>query len=111
MTNNQIILSEAVRLMEAGIIGGSGQFVTVPTADGGEKILEMPEALHTFESWKAAGRIVRKGEHAIARFPIWKHCAARTVTTDDGEEATRPARMIMKTACFFTFKQTEPARA
>lgn len=111
MTNHQIVLLEAVRLMEAGVIAGSGEYVTVPTADGGEKVLEMPEALHTFEAWKAAGRIVRKGEHAIARFPIWKHCKARTVTQPDGTEAERPARMIYKEACFFTFNQTEPFRA
>lgn len=111
MTNQQIVLLEAVRLMEAGVIAGSGEYVTVPTADGGEKVLEMPEALHTFESWKSAGRIVRKGEHAVARFSIWKKCKDRTVTEPDGTEVIKPGRMILKEACFFTYKQTEPVRA
>ena len=53
------------------------------------------EELHTFQGWKSRGYSVKKGETAIAKFPIWK-----SVTTKDKEEI-----MIMKNSCWFSTRQ------
>ena len=109
MTNAQIIFMESCRLMEAGKIGTTGRALKVVDGDGSEKIIMEPEAIHTFAAWKAMGYKVRKGEHAIARFMIWKH-ATKLVTDDDGTEVEK-GRMFLKEACFFAPSQVEPIKA
>lgn len=104
MTNAQIIMNESFKLMEEGIIKGSGIFGQIETADGIKEI-EFPEAIHTFAAWKECGRVVRKGEKAKAAFTIWKH-ATRKIKDDEGNEEER-GRMFMKKAFFFTLDQTE----
>ena len=104
MTNAMIVLVESVKLMEDGVIGGSGIKGMVPDADGNEKEIELPEAIHTFQTWKKLGYQVKKGEKAVAKFPIWKHTAAKH--NDEGEEE-KPSRMFMKTAAWFTISQCE----
>ena len=101
MTNAQIIMNESFRLMEEGIIKGSGIFGQIETAEGIKEI-ELPEAIHTFEGWKECGRVVRKGEHNKAAFVIWKYI--RNKKKADEEEK---GRMIRKLSYFFTFDQTE----
>lgn len=104
MTNAMIILDESVRLMNEGVLAGTGKFITVENADGTKKQLEMPEAIHTFNGWKERGYAVKKGEKAIAKFTIWK-CKSKKVETEDGEEEYN--NMFMKTAAFFKFSQVE----
>lgn len=104
MTNEMIILEESVRLMNEGVLAGTGKFVTVENKDGTKKQLEMPEAIHTFNGWKERGYAVKKGEKAIAKFTIWK-CKSKKVETEDGEE--EHTNMFMKTAAFFKFSQVE----
>ena len=112
MTNRMIILNESVKLMEAGIINGTGHFVDVEDGKGGTKRLELPEAIHTYQAWKNAGRQVKKGEKCKARFYIWKQGKSRTVTNEEtGEEVQQDGRMFMKEAFFFTLDQTEPCKA
>lgn len=108
MTNAMIIMNESVRLMEEGILKGSGEFVTVENEDGTQKTLELPEAIHTFNGWKSLGYSVKKGEKSRIKFSIWKH-ATKTVEKDGKEEER--SRMFQKVSAFFTFDQVEPITA
>lgn len=105
MTNAMIILHESVKLMDEGVLQGTGEYITVENADGTKQQLEMPEQIHTFANWKALGYSVKKGEKAVAKFPIWKH-TTKTVTDENDEEKERTA-MYMKTASFFKMSQVE----
>lgn len=109
MTNERIILDESVRLMKEGKLAGTGRFVTVENEDGTNKQIEIPEDIHTFAMWKQLGYSVKKGEKAIAKFPIWKH-TSKKVENEDGEEEER-TNMFMKTAAFFKFSQVEKIEA
>lgn len=117
MTNAMIILNESVKLMESGVIKGTGQFVEVEDADGNKKRLEIPEEIHTFAAWKSMGYSVKKGEHAVAKFAIWKH-TAKMLDTNTGNAETDKMNaeindkggmqnMFMKVAAFFTADQVE----
>lgn len=118
MTNAEIIEKAANELMEAGIIKGSGNFISavVVNKDGTETetTIETPEAIHTFATWKALGYSVKKGEHAKASFPIWKYKAGKEAVeateTEEAKEAT-PSHMFMTKAFFFTFDQVQPINA
>ena len=107
MTNEMIILHESLRLMDEGILKGSGHFGTMET-DLGTVEIEYPEPIHTFQRWKELGYSVKKGEKSDIKILIWKH-ATKKVETEDGE--TDVSRMFMKTAAFFTFAQVEPIKA
>lgn len=81
MTNQEIILRESIRLMNDGVIAGSGRYVTMTDNSGAEMTIELPEAIHTFSAWKKAGFAVKRGEHAIACFPVWKYTQRRKMRT------------------------------
>ena len=108
MTNAMIIMNESIRLMEEGILKGSGEFMTVENEDGTKKTLEMPEAIHTFNGWKQLGYSVKKGEKSKIKFAIWKH-TTKKVEKDGKEEEL--SKMFQKVAAFFTFDQVEPIAA
>lgn len=123
MTNAEIIFRESCELMRAGILSGSGIIGTFTDENGEEQKIELPEEIHTFAAWKQAGYIVKKGEKAIAAFPVWKYKESRrnrpeqaqTGPADgeqaseqiDGEQARQAGRMFMKTAYFFKRAQVE----
>ena len=113
MTNEMIILKESVKLMENGVIKGTGEFMKVEEADGTIKAVEMPEAIHTFQAWKSLGYKVKKGEKAVAKFPIWKYTKkekpAEELTGNPLEDAPI-TNMFMKVAAFFTVSQVEPVK-
>lgn len=111
MTNAMIILWESVALMEQGIIKGTGEYIEVEKNDGEKVKLELPEAIHTYATWKAKGRQVKRGEKCKARFCIWKKGKDKTIVDDDGNETTTGGKMFMKESFFFTFEQTEPIKA
>lgn len=92
--------------MKQGKIGGSGKKVKVEDKDGNPVELELPEEIHTFQAWKAKGFSVKKGEHAVASFKIWKH-TSKQMKNDKGEDEEHE-NMFMKTAHFFTRAQVEP---
>lgn len=106
MKNEYIIMLESIRLMEAGIIGGSGEMVTVTYTDGTTKQVEMPEPIHTYQRWKAMGYQVQKGQKAIAQFTIWKYTAAKK-STESEEEAQAAGHCFMKLSSFFKMSQVE----
>ena len=58
--------------------------------------------IHTYQTWKELGFQVKKGQKAVAKFPIWKFIAGKK--TDEEKEEDR---MIMKSAAWFTASQVE----
>ena len=113
MTNSTIILNESFRLMKAGVLSGSGRFVQIDGENGPETV-ELPEAIHTFAAWKARGYIVRKGEHAIAAFHVWKYSDRRRNESEEGEtdgERENGGRCFLKKSFFFKASQVEKITA
>lgn len=121
MTNNEIILGASLRLMAEGKLRGTGRYMNVRRDDGTTEAIEIPEPIHTFNGWKAAGYSVKKGEKSSIRIVIWKH-TARMLDTNTGNAETDAmnaeinreggeTRMFMKNAAFFTFAQVEPIKA
>lgn len=117
MTNEMIILNESVRLMEEGVLKGTGQFVEIENEDGTTRRLEMPEPIHTFQKWKELGYAVKKGEKSNIKFPIWKRTVKMLDTNTGNEENDKmneeineqggQTNMFMKLSSFFTFAQVE----
>ena len=105
MTNATIILNESFRLMEQGILKGSGTFVNVTDDEGNSKEMELPEEIHTFNGWKSRGYKVKKGEKSKIKFSIWK-C---TVKKSEDDEEDDDKSMFMKLSAFFTQEQVELA--
>lgn len=91
--------------MEQGIISGTGQFITIENADGTKKQLEVPEVIHTFAHWKELGYSVKKGEHAVAKFPVWKFKSGKKI--EDDTEIIGKDKMFLKMSAFFTERQVE----
>lgn len=120
MTNEQIILNESVKLMQQGILSGTGLYMTVTDETGAEIKVEIPEEIHTFAGWKALGYSVRKGQKNIAQISIWKHTtkfldenvsdenlsAMNKAINDQGGEQ----KMFKKIAYFFKKSQVEPLK-
>ena len=110
MTNAMIILNESVRLMEEGVLKGTGEVVKVVDGDGNEIELEMPEPIHTFNGWKARGYVVKKGEKSTIKFPIWKYTEKskkEEELTGNPIEDAPTTNMFMKMSAFFRFDQVE----
>ena len=55
MTNEQIIFNQRCRLMEEGLIGTTGKTVEIIDAEGNPVLMQEPEAIHTFHTWKNLG--------------------------------------------------------
>lgn len=105
MTNTMIILNESIRLMNDGILSGTGKFIEIENEDGTKTQQELPEDIHTFATWKQLGYSVKKGEHAIAKFMIWKHTSK--IVKNEKNEDEEKTNMFMKTAAFFKLSQVE----
>lgn len=103
MTNAQIIFNNSVSLMEKGIIKATDLVMIVEDENGNKKELPIPEEIHTFQAWKSKGFSVKKGEKAVAKFPIWKY-TVKKAKTDDEEDKTS---MFLKEACFFSASQVQ----
>ncbi len=102
MTNFMIILTESLRLMEAGVLNPTDETITIE--DGKE--LQVPETIHTYNKWKSLGYQVKKGEKSIAQFPIWKYTSKKDPEMTE-EEAQQKGFCFMKVASFFKFSQVE----
>lgn len=108
MTNAMIVLLESVKLMEQGIIKGSG--IKGLTPEGKE--IELPEPIHTYQSWKQLGYQVKKGSKAVAKFPVWKYITGKMTEAEvrddvDVEKNENKGYCRMKVASFFTREQVE----
>ena len=113
MTNQQIIFGEAQRLAEEGKIAYTGREFIMQTPDGEQITVKETEDIHTFNGWKARGMKVKKGEHAVAKFVIWKHSGPKVVDVPqpDGDVAMIDrGKMFMKMSAFFSASQVEPMR-
>ena len=110
MTNAMIILNESVKLMEQGLLKGTGEFVTVEDSEGNKTQLEMPEGIHTFNGWKERGYQVKNGEKSNIKFPIWKYTKkekAEEEKTGNPLEDAPITNMFMKMSAFYTMAQAE----
>ena len=109
MTNAMIIFVESQKLAEAGKIKYTGRTFKGTNVLGEEVEIKETEAIHTFATWKSMGYKVKKGQHAVASFPIWKHVAKKdTIELEDGSEKdVDKSKMFMKVAAFFTAEQVE----
>ena len=101
---NEMIITLELKLMEQGIIKGTGKFIEVENSDGEKKNLEIPEEIHTYQAWKAKGYQVQKGEKAIAKFAIWKHVNGKV---DEETGKKRKDKMFLKVSAFFTIDQVK----
>lgn len=90
MTNSEIIMGNMVMLIADGVI----------TEDN---------VIHTYAHWKSLGFQVKKGEHAIAKFPIWKYTKKKNKDMSE-EEAQQKGYCFMKNSAWFTDAQVEPIK-
>lgn len=90
MTNAEIILGNMAMLIADGVI----------TEDN---------VIHTYAHWKSLGFQVKKGEHAIAKFPIWKYTKKKNKDMSE-EEAQQKGYCFMKNSAWFTNTQVEPIK-
>lgn len=101
MTNQMIILIESIKLMEEGILVSSG---VAQTIDG--KLVDIPEQIHTYQAWKKLGFQVKRGEKAIAQFPVWKY-SSKKIKDEATDEEKEKGNCYLRTASFFKFSQVE----
>ena len=107
MTNAEIIMRERMELAEQGILATSPD--TFIDVDGEEVEMEVPEEIHTFDYWKNAGRCVKYGEHAVAKFAVWSPTkASRKEQAEAEAKGEKPKmKMYMRMTSFFKKDQTE----
>lgn len=113
MTNAEIILGEQIRLADEGIIKILG-WDTFTTDEGEEVEIPKFQPIHTYQAWKKLGYQVKKGEKAVAKFPVWKYLTKKKKAEDDeaDEDKTKVGngRCYMKVSAFFTDEQVEPIK-
>ena len=111
ITNEMIVFNAQQQLLEQGKIKPTGRMVKIITADG---VQEVPEAeeIHTFQHWKECGYQVRKGEHAVAAFSIWKYTSkAKGKSVEEAQQANEEDNggfCFMKKAFWFSASQVDP---
>lgn len=113
MTNAMIIFMNQVQLQEDGILKFTGNTVTMCDEEGNESEVYEIQPIHTYNGWKVRGYRVKKGEKAIAKFPIWKYAKKKKSDSVENETATKEEMQkkgycFMKMSAFFTDEQVEP---
>ena len=72
-------------------------------------VIEEDESLYTYKAWKDRGFQVRKGETAIAKFPIWNYSKRKPKENESGEvEQVKGGYFYMKMTAFFCDRQVDP---
>lgn len=105
MTNAQTIFEHQILLLQEGKLHTTGRIIKcTDITTGEEKEIEEPQSIHTYQAWKSLGYQVKKGEKAIAQFPIWKYVNNKKAKEDSDEEK---GHMFLKTASFFSAEQVE----
>ena len=99
MTNEQIIGTERIRLMNEGLIGTTGKEIEITDENGLTKTIKEPDEIHTYQVWKNLGQQVRRGSKAITKLKIWKRVPGKTEDLPD--------KMFLCTASFFSRSQCE----
>ena len=90
MTNTAIIISNMTILINDGVITPENE-------------------IHTYAHWKSLGYQVKKGEKAIAKFPIWKYTKGKKTNMSE-EEAQEKGYCFMKNSAWFSDQQVEPIK-
>ena len=117
MTNADIIFTESQKLAEDGKIAYTGRSITARRSDGSEVEIKETEPIHTFAEWKKGGYMVKKGQHAVAKFAIWMFTDRPSQRTQEArQEANQDAEApdphyYMKVAAFFSASQVKPIEA
>lgn len=107
ITNSQIIFQESMKLMEQGILKGSGEKAVQELPDGTRIEIELPETIHTYNGWKELGFQVRKGQKAKASFTIWKYAGKKALNEETGEMEEIDGKCFPKKSFWFTADQVE----
>lgn len=98
MTNTEIIINEAV---ENGLY----------TMEQIENILASGHMipLHTFQAWKSAGYVVKKGEHARITTRLWRFTnkSKKNNEADENTDGTDNEYYYLAKAFLFTYDQVE----
>lgn len=102
MTNKEIIFKEEQRLAEQGKIKYTGRSVILQGMDGEPIEFKETDQIHTFAVWKELGYFVKKGQKAVAKFPIWKYVSHKNEETEETD-----SKMFLKVAAFFSSSQVE----
>ena len=108
MTNEQIIFNARYNLLQAGALQATGRTLETKDENGIITQIPEPEEIHTYTGWLAHGYRVRKGEHAISAFNIWKY-KKKNNKKDDNEETAEAddSIMFLTKAFFFSPEQVE----
>jgi len=107
MTNQMIIASEQTRLAQEGVLKYTGRKIQVfNLVTQEEEFIDEIQPIHTFNAWKLLGYKVKKGEKAVAKFPIWKYTSKKKKEESE-EEAQANGYCFMKMSAFFTNEQVE----
>ena len=104
ITNAMIIFQAQQQLFLEGKLKPTGRMLKFEDAEGAKEVPEV-EDIHTFARWKELGYQVRKGEHAIAAFSIWKYTSKAKDQTE--EEAQENGFCFMKKAFWFSASQVD----
>ncbi len=110
MKNEEIILTERLALMDAGIIKNTGKKIIVKDELGSAKEVMEPEEIHTYLGWRERDRQVRKGEKSVDSFRIWKYTVKKPKEGTE-EDQSEEERMFMTKAYFFTIGQTDEIKS
>ncbi len=108
MTNASIIFNRSQYLLRAGKIRSTGRTFEAVDGEGNTIIMQEPEQIHTFATWKALGYFVRKGEKAVDSFSIWKYTTRRNPDqTEEEAQEEGQGRCFLKYSHFFAAHQVE----
>ena len=103
MTNEEIVTRESIALMKQGILASIGKVDGIDS-DGNKTEIDMPEPIHTYQEWKELGYQVKKGEHAVAKFAVWK--PTKQKKTDEDKVEAKPI-FFLANASWFKSSQVE----
>ena len=106
MTNAQIIMGQEQQLAEDGVIKYTGRTIKAALPDGTEVEYPETEPIHTFSEWQRLGYKIKAGEHAVAKFQIWKPMD-RKKDEEPGKVQIESIRMFLKMSNFFSLSQVE----
>ncbi|WP_029231584.1 hypothetical protein [Butyrivibrio sp. VCB2006] len=98
MSNEQLIWNKRIELMNAGIIGKSGNRLVKNGENGKKELIDEPELIHTAREWKRRGYRVMRQQQPVSKLDIFKF----TGKTKDGKKEYKTIE-----ALFFAASQVE----
>ena len=108
LTNAMIIFNESMRLMDEGVLKGSGKYIEVEKEDGTTEKIELPEPIHTYKHWQELGYQVKRGETSFIKFDTWYFKKGKKfVEAESGEEREGRGKCYMRLTSFFTMAQVK----